>query len=622
MVLVCFLLDLRYLSPPLLSNLKQCLLQLSNFYAITSSSSSSAISLKDTIGLCYVFRDRISFIDELKVAYSPQQTFSLRDFHFAVNNLPTDDFLPEINDSGEALFNSDMKLSSVLSDQVLYSWGGDKVVEKKVVVLSSRFPENVELLTKEILMDAADKCVSVEFVLFEQKSNHLINMQESIHSFQRCISGLDNCSFRTYLPDVRVLNNLVKRWLQDLKHDVEEPLQACFVFKENLVGMVNQIFCNLHASSNQIIDGFCPCKTCRCHGVPLGAEEEKKIILPCCAVTGNVLGAVDMIENCVKVGEKTTLFVPSIDSCMALQDVSSPIDFVVVERTNLGTLSEGVIMGIPRIVSPSNSYEVEVASDEPEFNAQLFQGLCLALRSMDEGLVCTSNCNIETRKMSSFLCFYILQPSDNNGLMLLRRLACSEEVLPVLEVNQLTHSSVPEIESAVHATLLKMESKDYNPVLHERGFHGKLNLLVNESLQLGSLHQGEHTEPNFVEPNSTSQSDYKDKEWKTPQPIAEEWEQLVVSEIPKKYSPICESNKRKMDGSVLSSPESNKQQLDAKTSRILERLEVPKQLKTKLASPQVIMKKPLLPINSMTNRPFSSSQLMKPNFQRLKKRHL
>lgn len=48
--------------------------------------------------------------------------------------------------------------------------------------------------------DAADKCVSVEFVLFEQKSSHLCNMQEHINSFVGCISDLDNCSFQTYLP--------------------------------------------------------------------------------------------------------------------------------------------------------------------------------------------------------------------------------------------------------------------------------------------------------------------------------------------------------------------------------------------------------------------------------------
>lgn len=33
----------------------------------------------------------------MKVAYRPSGNFSLRDFHHAVNNLPHDAFLPELN---------------------------------------------------------------------------------------------------------------------------------------------------------------------------------------------------------------------------------------------------------------------------------------------------------------------------------------------------------------------------------------------------------------------------------------------------------------------------------------------------------------------------------------------
>lgn len=37
---------------------------------------------------------------QLKVAYSPRGDFNLRDFHHAVNNLPTDAFSPEFSNSG------------------------------------------------------------------------------------------------------------------------------------------------------------------------------------------------------------------------------------------------------------------------------------------------------------------------------------------------------------------------------------------------------------------------------------------------------------------------------------------------------------------------------------------
>jgi hypothetical protein len=122
--------------------------------------------------------------------------------------------------------------------------------------------------------------------------------------------------------------------------------------------------------------------------------------------------------------------------------------------------------------------------------------------------------------------------------------------------------------------------------------------------------------------------DLTNRDDKTTASIAEEWEQLVVKEVPKTFSPTCVS-KPKMDQSVLSSPDSNRQ-LDAKTSRILERLELPRQLKSKTVSPTIISsqtpvptKKPLIPFqptNAINQSP-TSSQLLKPNFQRLKRKH-
>lgn len=124
------------------------------------------------------------------------------------------------------LYLADMKLASVLSDQVLYSWGGRDIV-RKVIVLSSFLPETVDSALKETLMvsnilpqlgfvslwfcwnhfqprfsgqDAADKCVSVEFILLEQRSNHISDIRANISTFSRCISDLDNCSFQCCLP--------------------------------------------------------------------------------------------------------------------------------------------------------------------------------------------------------------------------------------------------------------------------------------------------------------------------------------------------------------------------------------------------------------------------------------
>ncbi|XP_068305174.1 uncharacterized protein [Pyrus communis] len=661
MVELCFVLDLRSLPPPFLRDLKQSLLQLANLYAISSPAPwGRSESLRDRIGLCYVFQNPISLSDEMKIVYtpSPSGNFNLRDFHHAVNNLPAHGFRPQIDDSGNLC--ADVKLSSVLSDQVLYHWGG-KDIMKKVIVISSCLPRDVDFVMQKTLTAAAEKCVSVDFVLFEQRSSHLSNTKENINNFQTCISDLDNCSFQAYLPDVKVLHGLVNRWLQDLKDDVEEPLQARFNFKNNLVGSVNQISCNLYISVNPIIDGFYPCQTCRCHGISLEDAFRNRSEELSCPVTGCNLGRCDVIENSVKVGVKTILLLPSFPSSMKLKRASSPIDFNVIERTNMGSLSEGVIMGASYVVIPSTFHEIETSPDEidqSELNTQLFSGICSALHSMDQCLLCSSNCNVESMTEATLHCYYILQPSGN-GPMLLRRIAGSEEVLHIPNLNQVTTiSSVrKEIENSIKESLSKIDVRDYNPLLHERGFHQNLNLLVKESLQLGfrsiapgfeeKTYESNATEPKLPEVvaqsnstidlpiirNETSHFDPTAIEDKASACITEEWEKLIVNEVSELHSPVCTS-KPKLDQSVLSPPDGNRQ-LDAKTSRILERLEVPRQFKRESVSPIltnnaggtknpiVEVKRPLIPSQpiSAPNQPITGSQLMKPNFQRLKRKH-
>jgi len=124
-------------------------------------------------------------------------------------------------------------ISTVLSDRVLYSWQG-KDIERKVIFITSTLPEDVDSVVQKSLMvshcihgmdsvllccvinffsskanfyflfffqkDAADKCVSVEFAVFQQKSSHLTDTRENINNFRRCTSHLENCSVQTYIP--------------------------------------------------------------------------------------------------------------------------------------------------------------------------------------------------------------------------------------------------------------------------------------------------------------------------------------------------------------------------------------------------------------------------------------
>ncbi|MCH82002.1 hypothetical protein A2U01_0002797, partial [Trifolium medium] len=212
MVQLCFVIDLRTLAPPLLGDLKQ-----------------------------------------LMIAYRPVGNFNLRDFHHAVNNLPSDAFLPDIDSV------SDVMISDVLSERVLYSWQG-KDIERRVIVITSILPDDVDSVMQKSLSDAADKCVSVDFAVFQQKSSHLTDSRENINNFRRCISHLDNCSVQTYITDFRSFNGLVKRWLQVLKDDMDKPLQARLVFKDDLLDSVNHIFCYLLPPVNPIANGFSQCQ--------------------------------------------------------------------------------------------------------------------------------------------------------------------------------------------------------------------------------------------------------------------------------------------------------------------------------------------------------------------------
>ncbi|XP_031741055.1 uncharacterized protein LOC101221059 [Cucumis sativus] len=607
---------------------------------------------------------------QLEVAYSPTRCFSLCEFHRAVRNLPTDAFIPEI-DGYESLRYRDVKLSAVLSDQVLYSWGCEDV-KRKVIVLSASSHYDLDSNLERTLEEAASMRVSVEFMIFKQKSSHLNVIEEDSNGLIKRISDFDGCSLKLYLPDLRIFQSLVRRWLQDLKDDMKEPLLACFDFKENLIYSTNQITCNLYMTVTQMIDGFSSCQTCRCHGTPLEVYRSKEIKESTCAISGDFLDTSGIMKNSIKVGEKTILFLPSSQCLTKSQQNASQIKFDVVQRTNLGTLCESVIMGAAYVVVPSSLRELESASaDNDRFavNALAFQGVCGALHSLDQGLICLSNWNMETFNESTFPCYYILQPSQN-GSMFLRRLAGSEEVCYVPDIKSLIIPHVSkEIQSSILVSLEKVELKDYNPLMHERGLHQKLNVLVKESLGFrwpSTLTAEEGTSGNETNVHdslrgtvnsvkdieiTTATSDgneltvpdslkgtvnyVKDIEIVsamdgTESGVAETWEKLVTHEFPE-TCPVYVS-KDKLDGFSLSLPYGNRQ-LGAKTSRILERLEAPRQrskatspntLTTGLIDPNAPTKKPPIPLVPALTRDQgftgTQSQLMKPNFNKLKRK--
>ncbi|KNA05251.1 hypothetical protein SOVF_191470, partial [Spinacia oleracea] len=493
MALLFFALDLRTLSPPLLAQVKQCLLELANSYALSASTSNLKrrnfdSSLEDRIGLCYLQRSAASFSNELKIVYSPRgRSFNLRDFHYAVNHLPSDSYSPPcFEDSGSFLLNMD--ISCILSDEVLNS-ADEKETEKKIILISSCLVGNLDSSAKKTLLDAADRCISVEFVFLEQKSSQLSDISENINKFRGQICDLENCSFNAYLSNEQVLNGLAKRWLRELKEITEELLQAHFLFQRSIAGSVNRISCRLCNSINQIMDGFSPCETHRCHEIRRTRDGHvfKESHLMDNVKTHDV-DPDNGDNNSMTVGENGLLAEASWRCWKNLCQVPSVVDFNVIERTSLASLSEGVVVGRPYFVIPSAVQETDTApedSDLCQLNIRLFQGLCRALHSMNQGLVCWSFCNLEIMRETACMYYYILQPSDS-GLMLLRRLAGAEEILPLPDVVNIDDSSTTEgTDCCIQQCLVEVELRDYNPVQHGGGLHQKLNQLVEESLRPG-----------------------------------------------------------------------------------------------------------------------------------------
>nr|GEX94061.1 zinc finger, CCHC-type [Tanacetum cinerariifolium] len=220
-------------------------------------------------------------------------------------------------------------------------WGDNEDVGRKVIVISPCLLEDIDFLTKIAILDATYKYVSVDFLLLEKVSGGRGALSESIDKFNRNICDLENCLFRNHLSDAKVLCALVREWLKDLR-DEAEHLQARLKFKRNILGSLNQICYNLFPSFNHIIDEFEPCQVWRCHNYPLDDERGNKLVKSTsCPITDNELAALDLIRNSLKVSEHLVLLMPSFHYYIKLQHANSPIDFNIIKRTNLGSLSEG-----------------------------------------------------------------------------------------------------------------------------------------------------------------------------------------------------------------------------------------------------------------------------------------
>ncbi|KAK9672347.1 hypothetical protein RND81_12G094900 [Saponaria officinalis] len=247
-----------------------------------------------------------------------------------------------------------LDISCLLSHELLHCIGGEDI-DRKIVLISSCLMANMDSTFRKYLLDAADRCVSVEFVFLEQNSNQLSDFSDSVNKFRGQICDLENCSFNTYLPDGLVFNGLVKRWVGELTTDDIMQWQAHLVFQRSLAYSINEIFCKLCNSSNYIMDVFNPCK---------GWQRLPNVRSHFLCYDGNV------DQKSMKVDEHTLLSKESWRSWISHCPVSSAVYLNVTERTNLASVNECVMVGKPYIVIPSDSMETDTTdeSDKCQLN--------------------------------------------------------------------------------------------------------------------------------------------------------------------------------------------------------------------------------------------------------------
>lgn len=232
----------------------------------------------------------------------------------------------------------------------------------------------------------------------------------------------------------------------------------------------------------------------------------------------------------------------------------------------------------------------------------------------------------------------------------LQRLAAAEEVLPFPLLHLSDSSTFAETENSVKQSLLEIELRDYNPLLHDSGFHQKLNLLMKESPPFGLLPARDDsvasvlcppdqiltsnsvidlatTTPDTIRnvPNHSFESVIDLEAVQTgilpvDLPKAEDngvacftgdWDNLIVdniSMITSQPSAPKSSAEKSRTASLL-----NCRPRDTRTSRIMERLEPPRQTKPRVQT--TVGRSEILP---NTHGVTDSSRLMRPIFSMVK----
>ncbi|KAK9820355.1 hypothetical protein WJX72_009373 [[Myrmecia] bisecta] len=156
----------------------------------------------------------------------------------------------------------------------------------------------------------------------------------------------------------------------------------------------------------------------------------------------------------------------SILTCHAVSEVSD--------------LSEAIIFGRPHVLLAADD-ECEALGDE-EDNGRLLAAVCQVLCEQEEVLLASSRKDLDTGQHCAFDVFYILCPAHGSGVLLAKRIASSEELLPLSQpLGPQPEVSAAQLE-AVKRGLGAVPAGDFSPLDHTNGAPAKLDELLRHSL--------------------------------------------------------------------------------------------------------------------------------------------
>ncbi|KAL0044610.1 hypothetical protein WJX82_002675 [Trebouxia sp. C0006] len=425
------------------------------------------------LGLCGVVQHKEDV--RLQMIMRPQH-FDLRQWHVSLQKLPA------------LLAGTSMSSTkSTLAAQTLVNFlAGDKALSscsKSVTIIGQAF-EHVTAFA-DVLKSAAENCIQVDFVAIPDSGNSCSMTEMEWADFATGLADYENAS-ASYCPcDPFAIHQLCLRWLHSALH----PQPSTVTLHLPAPPSAPQACVTPTPSSNPTVDANAnsPASSHPSFShTPHGGSSTGPLLNQTVSASHGSLPASLLKQSAgmVQVGQSTTLSMPSAQAA-ELQSANETghgdeSSLHVVKRIRVHELSESLLFGWPNILIPhADSFD---SIQDMEANEQCFTGLCQVLDEQQEVLLFKGCLDLDTMKATSWPLHYAARPACNGCSMLVRRIAASEELLPV---SHLLARQAPEVPSHVRAglqhSLQGVPVSEYSPLDNHSGAMDKIAGLVSQS---------------------------------------------------------------------------------------------------------------------------------------------